>query len=266
MTAAIGVAATAPVVAAADVRAELLTQLVFGETATVLERTGSWRRVHLTEDGQEGWVHAGYLREVSEGEVEAWRSRAAWSDGALVQVGTDRRWLPLRARLALAGGDAELPDGSVGRVVQGTVRPLARAQAEARQVPPEDWARTHFAGAPYLWGGVTPSGVDCSGLVQSTWLARGVRLPRNAAEQSVIGTEVPLASMRAGDLVFFGDADGGPPDHVAFAGPGATLIHATLAAGGVVVESWLPGHPASALMERVRTIRRLRDAESGRAA
>lgn len=265
MSAAVGVAATAPVLAAADVRAEQLTQLVFGETATVLEQAGAWRLLRLYEDGQEGWAHAGYLREVPEGEVEAWRSRAAWSEGALVQVGTGRRWLPLRARLALAGGDVELPDGRVGRVVHGTVRPLARAQADARQVPPEDWALVHFSGAPYLWGGVTPAGVDCSGLVQSTWLARGVRLPRNAVDQSALGTEMRLDSMRAGDLLFFGDGVGSRVDHVAFAGPDATLIHASLAAGGVVAESWLPGQPAATLMDRVRTIRRLGEAESGRA-
>ncbi len=262
----IGRATVAPVHADPAVRSELVTQLLAGETAAVLAEEGAWRRLRLHEDGQEGWVHAGFLREVGAGAAQAWRAQAAWSDGALVQVGTERRWLPLRARVVLADGELELPAGESGRLVSGEVQPLARVAAQARQLPPEEWARSRFSGAPYLWGGITPGGVDCSGLVQTTWMARGVRLPRDAARQAEAGGEVPFDSMRAGDLLFFRDEAGDRVSHVAFAGPDATLIHSSLAAGGVVQESWLPGHPAAALMGRLVTIRRLGEAEPPRPA
>ncbi len=260
MTMVIGRASVAPVLADPHARATQVTQLVLGETARVSRTSGRWHQVALTECDSAGWVHGGYLVEVSAGEATAWHSRAAWCAGALVQVGAERRWLPLRARVALADGEVQLPGGESGRVLQGEVRPLARVHQESRLSPPEEWARTHFAGAPYLWGGVTPGGVDCSGLVQTTWLARGVQMPRDSADQATMGIEVPREEMRAGDLVFSHGAQGGDITHVAFAGPDATLIHSSLAAGGVAVEAWLPGQPAAPVMERLATIRRIPEA------
>ncbi|MDZ4673949.1 MAG: C40 family peptidase [Gemmatimonadota bacterium] len=263
MTAAIGRAAIAPVLEGPDPRSALASQLLAGEAAQVTEELGAWRHLVLTGGTASGWVHSGYLVETSEGEARAWQSRAAWSSGVLIQEGTVRRWMPLRGRLALADGDVELPGGGMARIIHGEVRPLARVQSEARRVPPEEWALGHFAGAPYLWGGITPGGVDCSGLVQTTFLARGIDLPRNAARQSALGTEVPRHAMRAGDLIFFHGETGSAVEHVAFAGSDATVIHASLAAGGVVRESWLPGAPAAALMERVVALRRIHEASGG---
>lgn len=257
MTAAIATAAIAPVLAEATPRAAQESQLVCGESALVLERNGPWVRLQAAEDGSEGWVHEGYLRLMPAGEAESWRSRAAWCEGAVVMIATTRYWLPLRARVALADGEVELPDGRAGRVLAGQIRPLARSQADARRSPPDEWARTAFAGAPYQWGGVTPNGVDCSGLVHTTWLARGVRLPREAARQAAAGDPVDFSVMRAGDLLCFRGEDGDAVAHVAIAGPGSTLVHASLAAGGVAVETWLPGTRAAELMKRLVTIRRL---------
>jgi Bacterial dipeptidyl-peptidase Sh3 domain len=125
MPSAIARAAVAPVLADAGVRAEQVTQLVLGETATVLARSGEWRRVRTHADAYEGWVNAGYLTETSDGEVEAWRARATgWCEGAVVEREGARVPLPLRARVALEDGGVVLPDGRRGRVVVGAVRPL----------------------------------------------------------------------------------------------------------------------------------------------
>lgn len=260
LSAVVATAAIAPLLAEPAVRAEQVSQLVLGETATVLEASGPWRRLRVRTDGYEGWTHLGYLRELSDGEVERWAERAhGWSDGAELEVEGARVRLPLRARVALAGGSVALPDGRSGRVVAGSVRPLPDAIAEARRMPAVEWAARYFLGAPYLWGGVTPWGVDCSGLVQTTYAARGVALPRDSRQQILCGAEVPLDAARPGDLLFFLSESGSYVNHIAFAAEGDALLHATLACGGVVREPWRPGARAWALRERLAGVRRIAD-------
>src|SRR6185437_12234396 len=112
---------------------------------------------------------------------------------------------------------------------------FAEVVAESRVAAPEEWAARRFLGSPYQWGGVTPWGVDCSGLVQTTFAARGVALPRDSAQQVAHGTVVPVDAIRPGDLLFFKSESGSAITHVAFAGEADTLVHSTLACGGTLV-------------------------------
>jgi hypothetical protein len=260
MPSAIARAAIAPVLAQPNVRAEQVTQLVLGETAMVLERTGEWRRVCTRADDYDGWVHSGYLLEVEDPAAEEWEVDATgWSEGAVMRIAGAQTPVPLRGRVALGGDIVRLPDGRRGRVVEGCVRQRSEVVAAARGKAPERWAYEHFLGSPYQWGGVTPWGVDCSGLVQTTFAARGIALPRDSAQQVGHGTSVPLEAIRPGDLLFFRGETGARITHVAFAGEADTLVHSTLSCGGMLVESWLPGSRAAALRERLVAVRRLED-------
>jgi gamma-D-glutamyl-L-lysine dipeptidyl-peptidase len=254
---AIARAAVVPVMAEPSVRAEQATQLVLGETADVLGNSGEWLRVRAHADGYEGWANRGYLLEVAPDELEEWRARAdAWSEGARLDVDGHAVTLPLRACVAPAPNGVALPDGRIGGVVAGRVRPRARVAADALGVSPERWALAHFEGSPYQWGGVTPLGVDCSGLVQTTFAARGVVLPRDSGQQVTQGVAVPVEAVRPGDLFFFRSETGVHVTHVAFAGPDDTLIHSTISCGGVLIEPRGPGSRAAPLMERVVGVRR----------
>ncbi len=260
MTSLIATAAVAPVLSQAGVRAEQATQLVLGETAVLLERSGDWRRVCTHADGYEGWIHSGYLREVDDPGAEEWRGKAAgWSEGAVVRIGGAGLPLPLRARVILEHDVVVLPDGRRGRVVSGCVRDMAQVVSAARAKAPERWAYEYFFGSPYEWGGVTPWGVDCSGLVQTTFSARGIALPRDSAQQVFHGAPVSPDAIRPGDLLFFKGESTAGITHVAFAGEADTLVHSTLACGGMLVEPWLPGTRAAPLRERLVAVRRLED-------
>ena len=251
-------AAIAPVFADATLRAEQVTQLVLGETADVLESAGTWRKIRTGLDRYVGWVHTGYCTEMDDAAADAWRQDAeGWSHGSVVRIGEERVRLPLRARAALEGELVRLPGGRRGRLVEGTIFSADETAAAARAQAPERWALEHFAGAPYEWGGVTPYGVDCSGLVQTTFLARGLTLPRDAAEQVECGAAVAPADLCAGDLLFFRGESDHRITHVAFAGEGGTLVHSAVAVGGMLRESWLPGTRAASLRDRLVAVRRL---------
>ena len=259
MTAVIARAAIVPLFSQPTLRSEQASQLVLGETAAVLESAGDWRRVRIDLDCYEGWVHAGYCVEVDDATAEAWRKEATgWSLGAVVRLGKGPAVrLPLRARVALESEAVRLPDGRRGQVAEGALACAAEAVQAARATPPERWALEYFAGSPYQWGGVTPGGVDCSGLVQTAFAARDTSLPRDAALQVECGAVVNLDASRPGDLVFFRGESVDRITHVAFAAAEDTLVHSTVACGGVLMESWLPGSRAGRLRDRLVAVRRL---------
>ena len=255
-------AGVVPVLREASLRSEQVTQLVLGETAQVLEALGDWRRIRIDDDNYEGWAHLGYLVETTVSAAEAWRERAGgWSDGAVVQVGRTLARLPLRARVELVGDTVVLPDGRRGRLMVGRVLSRRESVRSARRQPLARWVLSMFAGAPYQWGGVTPWGVDCSGLVQTAFAARGAMLPRDASQQASLGSPVSPDAVRTGDLLFFGEEDD-RVTHVALAGEDETLVHSTLSCGGVVQEPWAPGTRAAHLRARLLGVRRL-EAEAG---
>ena len=114
---------------------------------------------------------------------------------------------------------------------------------------PVDYART-LAGTPYLWGGMTASGIDCSGLVHMSFRATGRLVPRDADQQEDAGALVD--EPQAGDLITYGDPES-RADHVAFWVGEGRILHSTQRAGvdGVVEEP----EPVELRIRRRRVIR-----------
>ncbi|GAA1365100.1 C40 family peptidase [Catellatospora chokoriensis] len=140
-------------------------------------------------------------------------------------------WLPLD-QLSVretAGGGTSAVD---------TVAALAAARA--------------WRGVPYVWGGLTPYGIDCSGLVHLAFRQLGVTMPRDADDQRAVTADVPLGTERPGDLYFFGPGDG-TVQHVGFvttaSRPDGTrhMLHACGDAYLVVEEQLRPNRVATLL-------------------
>jgi cell wall-associated NlpC family hydrolase len=252
--------AITPVMRDPNPRAELVSQMVLGETAALLEQAGDWLHLRRDQDGYSGWSHRGYLKMATEAEVESWRRRSGFrgEDARLIDEGGKRLALPLLARVAAASEGWELPSGWRGRLESGAIHSAQELARSARSERPIDWAAAHFTGSPYLWGGITPWGADCSGMVQSAYAARDILLPRDSAEQAECGAAVAIEAAKPGDLLFFSEA-GDRITHVAFLGDGDTLVHSTIACGGFLTETWSPGSRASRLREKLVTVRRVED-------
>jgi cell wall-associated NlpC family hydrolase len=101
---------------------------------------------------------------------------------------------------------------------------------------PVEWARELVGKTPYEWGGMTPAGIDCSGLVHMGFRATGRLVPRDADQQEDAGT--PVDDPQPGDLITYGDP-GKPADHVAFWIAEGRILHSTRrdGANGVIEET-----------------------------
>ena len=256
-------AALAPLLERPAVRAPRMNEALQGEPLTLLERRDDWLHVRAV-DGYVAWIHSGYVRVGLTDWFEKWLGRAAIrSLGCELEYQGERVRLPIGARLAPlreAGGGVETSDGRLARVVAGVVRSETELHAEARLMAIPQLALRWFGGAPYLWGGRTEWGVDCSGLVQAVYAARGIALPRDSDQQATAGDPVALSRSAAGyaigDLLFFAERE--RISHVAFWAGAGRIVHSTLSRGGVVSEDLFADQARlQKLREQLVTVRRV---------
>lgn len=241
--------AVAPVRAEPSHRAERVTEWLCGEVIGVLELADGWIRGR-GPDRYEGWVTESALLAGEPGEIDAWRREATlWSLGTEL-VGDSPRSvnrLPWGARARPAAGDRlTLPDGTI--VAPRHPERLVPEELRAERFPATGEAvvdtASEWSGAPYMWGGRTRAGVDCSGLVQALYGLHGCPLPRDSRQQREVGLELgvgpaalggpPPGDLEPGDLLFFAP-EGSGISHVAICTGGGGILHAAASNGRVAV-------------------------------
>jgi cell wall-associated NlpC family hydrolase len=214
----VNIAGISPVRKDATDRAEMVTQMLLGETAEVLDMTERWLHLRLDFDGYEGWVNRNEMRFLPSAAWDAWEQSPKFRNryASLIISGPGRPvFVPLGARLTQSHGNLSVP----GEVMEPVIPDAGKL------TNPLEYAR-QMLGTPYLWGGRTDVGIDCSGLVQTAFLLSGFAMPRDAWQQHALGCirTGGFANARPGDLVYFGSE--GRITHVGFAEGNGTLLHA----------------------------------------
>lgn len=219
----------APMYAEPKVTSAQLSQRLAGHDVELLEMQEDWFLVRGV-DAYEGWMHRGFLSPAPAAGARGSAQMLRISLGCVAgnPSGT-RRSLPFGARLS---PEETLKSGDVVSEIELPSRFPTTAIAITRS------AQEFFQGAPYLWGGVTPWGADCSGFVQSIFALHGVKLPRDAWQQLETGRDAGgLDDLETADLAFFTDRDDRKCTHVAIALGENRLVHLALGRGGFATEN-----------------------------
>jgi hypothetical protein len=211
--------------------AEMASQAILGTPVKILKKKGGWYLVQ-TPDEYIGWTDDRIVR-MTEERYDAWArlpKLIVTGDVTWVREGKDKTSQPVSdvvagSLLALKGRsgafyEVEYPGGRTGFIAKDQAEPFETWLAKAQDTP-ERIAGTakRFFGIPYLWGGTSSKGMDCSGFAKTVYYLNGVLLPRDADQQAAVGDSITIPDgnmdLNPGDLLFFGShADGVKPEHV----------------------------------------------------
>ncbi len=185
-----------PLRAIAQDSAEMISQLIFGEVVELLESNKQWRKVRSFVDQYEGWIDEKLLAPLSEKETKKWLNEQSVLYNPHLNLGSSK------GDIILTKG-AFIPETKKGEIFN--IGPYEFWLLEESLTIPNDITSIakSYLNAPYLWGGKTLFGIDCSGFTQGVYRFKNYTLPRDAYQQADDGRNIELEESEIGDLAFF---------------------------------------------------------------
>lgn len=210
-------------------RSEMVSQVLFGELFELVEETEKWVYIRLLHDGYEGWIDRKMLLSVTEEFAVRYQSETPMLTSEVFNIVTKEG--DYGSKLIVAGSvfpffDAEGKQMQIGEDRYTLVSKIRDVGIDSLRDLIIDYALMYY-NTPYLWGGRTPYGIDCSGLVQMVYRMAGIELPRDASQQVGYGQDFSFVEEALpGDLAFFGD-ETGAITHVGILWEQNRIIHAS---------------------------------------
>lgn len=209
-------------------RSEMVTQLLFGETVKIYEeKKGDWRRIKTAFDDYDCWVDKKQITEISIEEFDDINDKSRVLSGELVHVihnKSTEEFIPIVLGSFLPNYNKNKVSFNVtDYVFDGLTFDTSKESLKNKLVE----NAYLYLNTPYLWGGRSPFGIDCSGFTQLLYKLNGVKLPRDASQQAKVGQTLSFVEeSEAGDLAFF-DNEEGNIIHVGMVLDNNRIIHAS---------------------------------------
>lgn len=208
-----------PVRSQASDRSEMVTQLLFGEVVTIEEINAPWMKIKTYADNYEGYIDLKHIHFLTEKEVNRWLDGISYLPDLLKNINT-----PWGIQTIFKG--SFIPFQAVSGFNIGTDQfTIEDHSVHTQKRDPFELAQ-EYLNTPYLWGGKTPFGIDCSGLTQMVFRFLDINLPRDASQQVNYGTNVSFDEVEQGDVAFFENKEG-KIIHVGICGDNHRIIHAS---------------------------------------
>lgn len=185
-------------------RSEMTSQVLFGDHFKILEQTQKWSRIETGYDGYNGWIDNKQFRIISEAEYNALQHTEPVMNGDLIEfiAAPNNQLLPI----SLGSSITHLENDSLN-AEQYHFEGLKTSGIKAKGNIVD--TAYLYLNAPYLWGGKTPFGIDCSGMVQMVYKLNGYKLLRDASQQATQGEALSfIEESEPGDLAFFDNEEG----------------------------------------------------------
>ncbi len=180
----------------ANDRAEMVNQILFGEAYSVIEKKDKWLYIKTLHDKYEGWIDHRQHEESQEADENL-------SATLLRALSPDSRLTDESGQSILISPGSPLPWACHGQIgLNGRIFNIHGSAGEGDKSRLIEFAM-QFLNTPYLWGGRTIWGIDCSGFTQVVYAMAGQRIPRDASQQVHLGETVDLDNTQPGDLAFF---------------------------------------------------------------